>query len=138
MRRLSMAAFISLALLLLGTAAEAVDLCFEDTLGQVYVAKALAMPTANNCKTFNGYVSGVTSTVTGNVCKTRNNNFFYFNLHSNIGTLSVRFVTFNLNASTLEGNGRLLNPDYGVGSLGSFSDFGIEKVTCPPGRFFGF
>ena len=137
MRRLSVALLGALVLVLAGATAEATDQCFEDNSGNVYVAKALAMPAANNCKTFNGYISEVTSAVAGNVCKTKNNAFFYFNLHVSNGTLDAYSVVFNLNASTLDGIGRILHPGF-FGGPGTFTDIGIEKVTCPPDRFFGF
>ncbi len=141
MRRLSVALSCALVLVLAGATAEAADQCFSETGSiNVYVAKALTMPAANTCKTFNGYIfniDGLTSAVAGNVCKTDNNNFFYFNLHVSNGTLDAYFVVFNVNASTGEGIGRRLNPGF-FGSPGSFTDIGIEKVPCPPGRFFGF
>jgi len=138
MRRLSVALSVALVLLLGGATAEATDQCFEDTFtGHVYVAKALAMPTANDCKTFNGYISGVASAVAGNVCKTKNNAFFYFNLHVNNGALDAYFVASQLNALTLDGTGRILNPGF-FGSLGNFTAITFNKVTCPPDRFFGF
>lgn len=138
MKRLWVALLGALVLVFAGSRAEAADQCFQDNLGQVYVAKALTMPTANNCKTFNGYISGVASAVTGNVCKTKGNAFFFFNLHVNNGALDAYSVVFQLNASTLVGgNGRVLNPGY-FGSLGTFTPFTIDKVACPPDRFFGF
>jgi hypothetical protein len=123
--------------MLAGATAEAADQCFQDTeTDQVYVAKALTLPTANNCKTVNGYISGVASAVAGTVCKTKNNAFYYFNLQVNNGVLDIYSVVFNVNASSLLGSGRKSGGIFAPS--GTFTDFGISKVTCPPDRFFGF
>jgi hypothetical protein len=127
----------ALALVLAGATAGAADQCFEDNSGNLYVAKALTLPGANGCKPFNGYISEVASAVAGNVCKTSNNAFFYFNLHVSNGTLDAYFVAFNLNATTLTGNGRTLHPGF-FGTPGTFTAFSIDKVPCPADRFFGF
>src|SRR5262245_66407634 len=103
MRMLSKASLLAAILLLTGAAgASADDLCFRDTtFGNLFVAKNLTLPTANNCKIFNGFLADTFDPIFGNVCKTHNNLNYVFNLQFTIGGDTPGFAPFYLYVPTL-------------------------------------
>jgi hypothetical protein len=122
--------------------ASAADVCFQDSFGQVLVAKALTLPTANNCKPVNGFKKDSQLVFSGTVCKTWNNSHLVFSLQ--FGT--VQFVpidggslVFWLDPSDYEGFGRWLNwhIDDQAANTGFADGFTISKVLCPATRRFG-
>jgi len=132
MGMLSKVFFIALIVLLTGaTSASANDLCVLDTtFGNLFVAKNLTLPTANNCKTFNGFLAATDSAVFGNVCKTHDNQAYFFNLHHSAdNNIRAASVTFYLLVSTLTG--------FGVFDNGNLTFFYPQKVPCPATRHFG-
>jgi hypothetical protein len=73
MRILSKALVVAVGLLLTGAAVASADTCFQDSFGQVLIGKSFLLPTANNCKPFNGFIKDRYTPLSGNVCKTWNN-----------------------------------------------------------------
>jgi hypothetical protein len=126
--------------------ASAADVCFEDAFGQVLIAKALTLPTANNCKAVNGFKKDSQLVFGGTVCRTWDNSYLVFSLQ--FGT--VQFdpidggsIVFWLNPSTFEGFVRYLDwhimdsPPGPAAYVGGFSSGQIGKVLCPAVRRFG-
>jgi len=138
MRMLSKASLLAAILLLTGAAgASASDLCFLDTtFGNLFVAKNLTLPTADNCKTFSGFIAGTFNPVSGNVCNTHNNLDYVFDLQFSVGADTPGFAPFYLYVPTLAGVGAFYHPDFGAGG-GSVRGFSIQKVPCPAARHFG-
>jgi len=128
LKTLSIAAILVLA----GSAAAWADTCFGDSFGNVYVGKGLVLPTANNCKTFNGFFNFTFFPIAGNVCKSFNNQFFVFNLTTGDSGIS-EFVTYFIATGSNTGNGFFLFPDFGGG--GGFAAFNISKIICPFKQF---
>ena len=127
-RTLAIAAMLVLA----GAVAASADTCFVDSLGDVYVGKGLVLPSANNCKAFNGFFNFEFFPLSGNVCKSFNNQFYVFNLTS--GSVNQSFFnTFFIATGTNTGSGNFLFPDFGSG--GAFTSFNIAKVICPFKQF---
>jgi len=127
-RTLAIAAMLVLA----GAAAAWADTCFADSFGNVYVGKGLVLPSANNCKAFNGFFNFTFEPLAGNVCKSFNNQFYVFNLTS--GEVNFAFFnTFFIATGTNTGSGNFLFPDFGSG--GAFTSFNIAKVICPFKQF---
>ena len=129
------AAMLSLALTV---SAGAADLCVRDDFGNLFVAKSLSLPTADNCNTVNGFFAGTKDPISGNVCKTHNNAEYYFNLHYSVdnGYGGTGAAPFYLAAGTLVGSGYYLRPDYGYG-VGFTTYFTIRAETWSSILHFG-
>jgi len=127
-RTLALAAMLVLA----GAAAAWADTCFGDSQGNVLVGKGLVLPSANNCKAFNGFYNFTFFPVSGNVCKSFNNQFYLFNLTT--GSVNNSFFdTFFIATGTNTGSGNFLFPDFGSG--GAANGFNISKILCPFRQF---
>ncbi|PWU17245.1 MAG: hypothetical protein C5B48_16235 [Candidatus Rokuibacteriota bacterium] len=135
---LSKALFSALIVLLAGaTGGSADDLCFLDTtFGNLFVAKNLTLPTADNCKIVNGFLAVTFDPIFGNVCKAHSNLDYVFNLQFNVGGDAPGFAPFYLYVPTLSGAGAFYHPDF-RGINGNVAGFNIHKVPCPATRHFG-
>jgi hypothetical protein len=129
---------IAVALLLAGAAAApAADLCIRDTTyNQLWIGKGVTLPTANNCKVFIGYQQNTYETVSGTVCKTGDNRYYFFNLQFSLGYTDAGTFVFYLTSAERTGAGNYLNWD--VGNDAGFADpVSVSQAVCPSVRRFG-
>jgi nucleoside-specific outer membrane channel protein Tsx len=138
MRRLSRIVLVAVAVSLAGTAAaSAADLCILDTTyNQLWIGKSVTLPTANNCKVFIGYRQNTYETVSGTVCKTGDNQYYFFNLQFSLGYTDAGTFVFFLSSSSRTGLGTYLNWD--LGNDAGFADpVNLSQTVCPSVRRFG-
>ncbi len=139
---------LSMLVLLLGavSAGWAADMCFTDIIlgeeASLAVAKSFTLPTAGQCKEFNGYYAGTALQLSGNACGTSDNSRIRF---------SLRYSQFRVTAGPgvpaanpyvyhalawLPRSGGIGEVEYifdNGGPSGNFTGvFGFKKVPCPP------
>lgn len=124
------------------SAARAADMCFTDVVGgfeaDLFVGKGFTLPTAGNCKEFNGYFGNTAELLWGNACATSDNATVRFNLqYSKFRTASSTPFVFQALAQMQRSTGvgqveYIFESGPGAYFGGTSGVFGFKKIPCPP------